>query len=100
MLGYLKFYDDEKPDEALENYYMEREWRMFDNLEFKLTDIYRVILPESYASRFRHDFPCFERQLTFAPEINQKQLNSVAFLWNRLTAIVKKWGATLSDIFR
>lgn len=54
--------DDDDPD----NFYMEREWRLKGELEFQLADVRRVVLPESFAERFREDFPRFFGQVTFA----------------------------------
>ncbi len=65
IFSFLKFFDDAKSDEDPENYYMEREWRMLGNLNFKLDDVRRVILPESYATPLRKDVPDYAGQLTF-----------------------------------
>jgi hypothetical protein len=48
-----------------ENYYFEREWRILGNLWFEITDINRVIIPESYAKKFIKDIPEYSGQLTF-----------------------------------
>lgn len=65
IFSYLKFFDDSLPDDAPDNFYMEREWRIVGNLKFELSDVYRVILPESYAKRFREDVPEYYGQVTF-----------------------------------
>ncbi len=64
IFSFLKFYDDSKPDKDPNNFYMEREWRILGNLEFKLDDINRVILPKTYAARFRQEIPNYIGQLT------------------------------------
>jgi hypothetical protein len=61
----LKFFDDSTSDETPENYYMEREWRVLGDVRFDLNDVYRVILPSTFAERFRDDLPEYAGQVTF-----------------------------------
>lgn len=65
IFSFLKFFDDAKKDDDPENYYMEREWRIADNLRFKVKDVCRVILPKSHAKLFRKDVPEFIGQVSF-----------------------------------
>ncbi|TAK06898.1 MAG: hypothetical protein EPO39_07780 [Candidatus Manganitrophaceae bacterium] len=65
VFSFLKFFDESKPENDPENYYMEREWRILGNLHFSLSDIRRIILPESYAARLREDLPKYVGQITF-----------------------------------
>ena len=44
---------------------MKREWRLFGDLPFELGNIDRILLPASYRSRFRADFPDFAGEVTF-----------------------------------
>jgi len=57
ILRYIKCYDESLNEDDDNNYYMEREWRILDKVEFNLDDVYRIILPESYSGRFREEFP-------------------------------------------
>lgn len=66
IFSFLKFFDDAKPEEDPENFYMEREWRILGNVAFNLGDVRRVILPESYASRLHSDVPQYVGQVTYA----------------------------------
>lgn len=66
VLAFLKFFEYPDPDEGPENHYMEREWRLLDELRFSLDDVRRVIVPEPYAARLRDDVPEFRGQVTFA----------------------------------
>lgn len=60
QMAYVKLYDATLPDDHLDNYYMEREWRSLQNIEFGLNDIKTIYLPnESYRERFLHEFPEF-----------------------------------------
>jgi hypothetical protein len=50
-------------DEA--HYYMEREWRIANHVNFKLDDVFRVLLPAPYARRFRTDLNAYIGQISF-----------------------------------
>lgn len=63
----VKFFDDSLPEDDSLNYYMEREWRLFGDVEFALEDVRRIILPEESASSLHADFPQFAGQVTFSP---------------------------------
>lgn len=66
VFSFTKFFDSKKSEEHEDNYYMEREWRLLGNVYFELSDVYRIILPESYAEAFRKDFPDYAGQITFS----------------------------------
>jgi hypothetical protein len=66
VIGQLKFFDHRLDDSDLENYYMEREWRVCQDVEFSLGDVVRAIIPERYCDRFRRDFPDFNGEVFFA----------------------------------
>ena len=66
LLSHLKFFDPRGTDWDKENYYMEREWRVSRDIKFRLRDVRRVILPESYGRRFRRDFPRYDGEIVFA----------------------------------
>ncbi len=68
MLCFLKFFDPEKADEDIDNFYMEREWRSLFNIYFEIKDIERIILPKSFAERFRNDVPDYFGQITFSDD--------------------------------
>jgi len=68
VFGNLKTFDESLADDEEENYYMEREWRILGNLKFELNDVYRVIIPPSYAKRFRKDVPEYIDQVTFVED--------------------------------
>lgn len=66
VFGYIKFFDDSKKEDDPENYYMEREWRLVNHLNFQIDDVCRVIFPENYTRRFRSDVSEFNGQITFS----------------------------------
>lgn len=65
IFSHLKFFDSSKSEDDPENYYMEREWRMIGNLQFNISDVRRIFLPEHFAEHFRNDVPDYYGQLTF-----------------------------------
>jgi hypothetical protein len=66
IFSFIKPFDSLKAETDPENFYMEREWRLLGWLQFNSTDVHRVILPESFARRFRGDMPEYFGQLSFA----------------------------------
>jgi hypothetical protein len=66
VFGFTKAFDSRKDDDDDENFYMEREWRVAGNVNFSLSDVTRIILPEAYAARFRADVPEYIGQIHFA----------------------------------
>jgi hypothetical protein len=65
----LTFFDSTKDEQHDEHFYMEREWRVMGTVPFTLDDVIRIILPPSFAKRFRQDFPKYCAQLTFSEAI-------------------------------
>jgi hypothetical protein len=68
MLCSLKFFDPERTDEDKDNFYMEREWRSLFNIHFEIKHIERIIIPKSFAERFRNDVPDYFGQITFSDD--------------------------------
>jgi hypothetical protein len=66
FFNFVKFYDEGLPADHPENYYMEREWRIFGNLVFGLGDVRRVIFPVHFARRFRDDLPDYFGEIIFS----------------------------------
>lgn len=60
----MKLFDSGKPDSDPEHYYLEREWRVLDNVEFSLADVARIIVPASYVERVRTELPDFTGPVT------------------------------------
>ena len=65
LFPYMKFFDCELPEDHLDNYYMEREWRVVGSVRFKLDDVERILIPREFARRLRIDLPDYTGQLTF-----------------------------------
>ena len=65
VFTFTKCFDAKQSFEHEDNYYMEREWRIGDNVQFALNDVSRVFFPASYAARFRADLPPYIGQIIF-----------------------------------
>lgn len=65
VFTYFKCFDSKRDVDDELNYYMEREWRVGNNINFVLTDVLRVFLPQKFASKFRKDLPEYLGQITF-----------------------------------
>lgn len=55
FFNYTVFFDHDKEGSDPDNYYMEREWRILGKLDFKIADIYRVVIPRDYLRKFNTD---------------------------------------------
>ena len=66
LISNLKFFDHRLGDTDVANYYMEREWRVCQDIPFLLDEVVRVIMPERFGAKFRRDFPAFNGELIFA----------------------------------
>jgi len=71
VLSQIKYFDGDGADCDKENFYMEREWRVLNDVQFALSDVYRVFLPQSFAERFRADLPSYHGQLTFVEPLGR-----------------------------
>jgi hypothetical protein len=65
VFTFMKPFDAKRSFEDESNYYMEREWRVGNNIQFTLNDVSRVFFPSSYAQRFRVDMPAYVGQISF-----------------------------------
>ena len=65
VFTFIKCFDANRSFEDKSNYYMEREWRIGDNVQFTLEDVSRVFFPSSYAQKFRADLPSYVGQINF-----------------------------------
>ncbi len=65
VFTFMKCFDATRSFEDEENYYLEREWRIGDNVHFTLDDVSHVFFPASYAHGFREDLPSYIGQITF-----------------------------------
>ncbi len=66
IFSFLKFFNHNLADEDEENYYFEREWRVVGGVQFDISHVKRVFIPEEYAKKLRNDCPEYYGQVTFA----------------------------------
>ena len=66
VIGNFKFFDHLLFDEDDDHYYMEREWRVKQNVKFRLDDVARIIVPKTYGERIRKEFPGFKGEIVLA----------------------------------
>ena len=57
LLSFIKFFDPAREDRDVDNFYMEREWRVYGNVDFQLSDISTITIPGSYVERLKADVP-------------------------------------------
>jgi hypothetical protein len=57
FLPFLKAFDSELLEEHIDNFYMEREWRLIGKLSFFRDDIAEIIIPKKLTNEFIADFP-------------------------------------------
>ena len=57
LFSHFKVWDNDSDDSDPDNYYFEREWRATNNINFKLSDVVKIIIPEKCIKQFEDDFP-------------------------------------------
>ena len=65
VLPYIKVFDSGTPDDAVDNYYMEREWIVVGGVKFEIEDVSRVIIPRDYTREFRQRLPEYHGEVSF-----------------------------------
>jgi hypothetical protein len=65
VFSFVKCFDAMRSFDDDNNYYMEREWRVGNHVNFSLDDVSRIFLPAAYARRFSADVPQYVGQLSF-----------------------------------
>jgi Putative abortive phage resistance protein AbiGi, antitoxin len=65
VFSFIKCFEATRSFEDEANYYMEREWRLGNNLNFTLDDVSRIFVPSTYARRLHADLPAYFGQISF-----------------------------------
>jgi len=63
VFSFIKFFDAEKAEDDPDNFYMEREWRGLERIEFNVHDITRIVLPSRYIKRLFQDIPDYNSHI-------------------------------------
>ena len=57
IFGHLKFFDPTLPPDHVDNYYMEREWRVAGKVDFGVRDIASLYVAPAFVDQATNDFP-------------------------------------------
>lgn len=68
ILGFVECFDPSLPEDHKDNYYMEREWRVFGNLKFGLADVARLTVPRAYQTKLKDDLPDYSNEVFVAED--------------------------------
>lgn len=68
VFGFVKCFDDTLELDHEDNYYMEREWRRFGNLNFTPDDVAIVYVPPNMVERARAELPEYSAKVRPLPE--------------------------------
>ena len=71
LFSHFKVWNNNLEDDELHNYYFEREWRTTNNINFQLSDIVMIILPEKYENQFKINFPEYAGELIRAEDLEK-----------------------------
>jgi hypothetical protein len=68
VFSMMKFFDPALDNTDENNFYMEREWRLYGNLNFKLADVVSITLPDDYKQRLSADLPDYQGTVTISED--------------------------------
>jgi hypothetical protein len=57
IFGHMKFFDPSLPPDHINNYYMEREWRVAGKVRFQQANVQHLFVSPEFADQARCDFP-------------------------------------------
>lgn len=63
FLAFIKPFNSELPHNHPNNYYTEREWRKYGNMQFEEKQVSRIIVAEGFKSSAQADFPEYEGRI-------------------------------------
>lgn len=59
FLAFIKPFNSELPHNHPNNFYMEREWRMYGNMKFEAGQVSRILVAKGYKDQTIEDFPAY-----------------------------------------
>lgn len=65
VFSFTKSFDAHRSIDEEANYYMEREWRIGNHVNFTLEEVAHVFFPAKFAKRFRNEIPEYFGQISF-----------------------------------
>ena len=69
VFGQIKCFKSSLAEDDLNNFYMEREWRVPTGVGFRLEEVVRLIMPREFVTKFRKDVPDFGGELIVAEDV-------------------------------
>ena len=67
FMAFVKAYDTTLSERALQNFFMEREWRRFGALDFEPQQVVSVVVAPGYLAQAKNDFPEYEDRIYELP---------------------------------
>lgn len=64
LLAFIKPFNSHLPGDHPDNYYMEREWRKFGNMQFKYEDVGSVLVSQGFGERIAEQFPQYKDRVS------------------------------------
>lgn len=64
VFSFIKFFDPSADQGDEQNFYMEREWRVYGNVDFHLSDVVRITVPDAYVNKLKIDVPGYGGTVT------------------------------------
>ncbi len=61
--AFVKPFNSAEAADSPENYYMEREWRVYGDVQFEMCDVQRIIVPRTFHDRLRQECPSYAGDL-------------------------------------
>jgi hypothetical protein len=71
LFSHFKVWNNTLKENDPNNYYFEREWRATNNINFRLSDVRVIIIPEDYENKFELDFPEYMGKLKMVEDIEK-----------------------------
>jgi hypothetical protein len=63
FLAFIKPFNSELESRDFNNFYMEREWRKYGNMEFKAEQLTKIVVAKGYKERASSDFPPYRDRI-------------------------------------
>lgn len=67
FLAFVKPFNSELSIDNPENYYLEREWRKYGNMQFTPQQVIKVLVAQDYEEYFRKNYPEYSEQIVGIP---------------------------------
>lgn len=73
IFSYLKCFDPMLSEADIDNFYMEREWRVFGPVAFELQDVAHVIVPNAFREQVAKEIPELVPRLFIAEKLGEEE---------------------------